>query len=114
MVILRGYPFSPLPASRAHTRQVCGMEGTGSPDEETFGTLRLPRGGKHGYLGVRGSQGKRRDRFQAYATIDAKKVTVPGLFASAHDAAVALAMWKQDCELGLSEEPSAKRQRRGG
>ena len=44
-------------------------------DTELFGTLRLVRGGKHGYAGVRGGQGKKRDKFQAYCTIDRKKMT---------------------------------------
>ena len=78
------------------------MDAATSPDNEVFGTLRLPRGGKHGYRGVRGGQGKARDRYQAYATVDKKKVTVPGLFGSAHEAAVALAQWKQHRELGLT------------
>lgn len=84
----------------------------GSQDVELFGALRLPRGGKHGYRGVRGGQGRRRARFQAYATIDGLKVTVPGLFGSAHEAAVALAQWKQQRALGLDEEPPAKKPRK--
>ena len=56
------------------------MEDSAVPDQELFGTLRLLRGGKHGYVGVRGGQGKQRDRFQAYASVDSQKVTVPGLF----------------------------------
>ena len=88
------------------------MVDDGSTDSELFGTLRLPRGGKHGYLGVRGGQGKHRNRFQAYESLDSKKRTVPGLFDSAHDAAVALAHWKQQRELGLADEPAAKRPRK--
>ena len=52
------------------------------PDHELFGTLRLLRGGKHGYIGVRGGQGKKRDRFQAYASVNSQKVTVSGLFSA--------------------------------
>jgi hypothetical protein len=88
------------------------MVADGSTDSELFGTLRLPRGGKHGYLGVRGGQGKHRNRFQGYETVDSKKMTVPGLFESAHDAAVALAQWKQQRQLGLEDEPAAKRPRK--
>jgi hypothetical protein len=88
------------------------MVDDGSTDAELFGTLRLPRGGKHGYLGVRGGQGKHQNRFQAYESLDSKKRTVPGLFDSAHDAAVALAQWKQQRELGLADEPAAKRPRK--
>jgi hypothetical protein len=61
---------------------------------------------------VRGGQGKHRDRFQAYETVESKKRTVPGLFGSPHDAAVALAQWKQQRELGLADEPAAKRPRK--
>ena len=46
-------------------------------EDEWFGTLRLIRGGKHGYRGVRGGQGKQRNRFQAYSTIDHRKTAVP-------------------------------------
>jgi len=65
------------------------MEAVASPDVEYFGTLRLLCGGKHGYAGVRGRQGKERDRYQAYITTDGKKKTVSGLFESPHAAAVA-------------------------
>ena len=65
---------------------------TGSPDVELFGSLRLVRGGKHGYAGVRGGQGKQRDKFQAYFTVESRKLTVPGLHETAHAAAVALAL----------------------
>lgn len=88
------------------------MEAGIAEDAELFGTLRLPRGGKHGYKGVRGRQGRERDQFQAYATVDNWKLTVPGLYGSAHEAAVALAQWRQQRELDLGEEPSAKRPRK--
>ena len=77
-----------------------------------FGSLRLVRGGKHGFAGVRGGQGKQRDKFQAYATVDSRKVTVRGLYESAHAAAVALALWKQEQELGCAKEPSEKERRK--
>ena len=83
-----------------------------SVDDERFGALRLPRGGKHGYRGVRGGQGKKRDRFQAYTTVASTKVTVPGLFRSVHEAAVALALWKQQRKLGINEEPAPKKARK--
>lgn len=100
-VILVGYPRAAAPV----------MEDA-SVDDERFGALRLPRGGKHGYRGVRGGQGKKRDRFQAYTTVASTKVTVPGLFQSAHEAAVALALWKQQHELGIDEEPAPKKARK--
>ena len=88
------------------------MEDSALPDHELFGTLRLLRGGKHGYIGVRGGQGKKRDRFQAYASVNSQKVTVSGLFCTAHAAAVALAQWKQQRELGLADEPQPKKCRK--
>ena len=33
---------------------------------ERFGNLKLPLGGKYEYVGVRGKQGRTRDRFQGY------------------------------------------------
>ena len=88
------------------------MGDAASPADELFGTLRLPVGGKHGYIGVRGGQGKKRNLFQAYITVESKKVTVPGLHGDAHGAAVALAQWKQQRELGLAEETAARKPRK--
>ena len=79
---------------------------------ELFGSLRLVRGGKHGYAGVRGCQGKKRDRFQAYITIDGEKIAVAGLFASAHEAAVARAQHLLQRELGFEDEPAEKKPRK--
>ena len=79
---------------------------------ESFGTLRLVHGGKHGYVGVRGRQGKKRNKYQAYVAVDGKKKTVSGLYKSAHAAAVALAQWKQNRELGLEDEPDEKQPRK--
>ena len=84
----------------------------GSEDVELFGTLRLVRGGKHGYVGVRGGQGKKQNKFQAYTSVDSKKVTVAGLYDSAHAAAIALAQWKLQRELNLDEEPAYKKPRK--
>ena len=36
------------------------------PLVERFGNLELPLGGKYEYAGVRGNQGRARDRFQGY------------------------------------------------
>ena len=88
------------------------MEAVPSRNVELFGTLRLVCGGKHGYLGVRGGQGKKRDRFQAYMTVDGKKKTVSGLFESPHAAAVALAQFKQELDLGLEEPTETKPRKR--
>ena len=90
--------------------------GSSSVGVELFGTLELPLGGASGYIGVRGKQGKRRDMFQGYVIIDKKKVTAPGLFGNAHDAAVARAALKQQLELGLDEDaaaPAKPRAKRG-
>ena len=88
------------------------MDAAGSEDVELFGTLRLVRGGKHGYVGVRGGQGKKQNKFQAYTSVDSKKVTVAGLYDSAHAAAIALAQWKLQRELNLDEEPAYKKPRK--
>jgi len=88
------------------------MEKSASPDVELFGTLRLVCGGKHGYAGVRGRQGKERDRYQAYMTVDGKKKTVSGLFKSPHAAAVALAQFKQQLDLGFEEPTESKLRKR--
>ena len=64
------------------------------------------------HIGVRGAQGKKRNKFQAYMRVDSKKQTVPGLYKSAHEAAVALAQFKLHRELGLEEEPAEKKQRK--
>ena len=37
-----------------------------APLVEKFGMLDLPLGGKNGYVGVRGGQGPRKDKFQGY------------------------------------------------
>ena len=71
---------------------------------ELFGSLRLQLGGKHGYAGVRGNQGKQKDKFQAYYNLSGKKRCVPGLHDSPHEArAVALAQWKVNQQLGFEE-----------
>ena len=41
---------------------------------ERFGELRLPLGGKTGYIGVRGGQGPKKDKYQGY-TKDKKHTT---------------------------------------
>ena len=55
---------------------------------ERFGELRLPLGGKYGYIGVRGKQGPDKDKYQGY-TKDKKHTTK--LFNEPQEAAVALA-----------------------
>ena len=77
---------------------------------ERFGALRLPLGGKYGYIGVRGKQGPDRDKYQGY-TKDKKHTTK--LFDEPQEAAVALATLKQNITLGFTDtdgkKPRAKR-----
>ena len=69
-----------------------------SPRVETFGSLSLPCGGKHGYVGVRGGQGSSKDKYQGYTP---RKRHFTKVCNTAHDAAVARAQLLQDIELGL-------------
>ena len=77
---------------------------------ERFRELRLPLGGKYGYIGVRGKQGPDKDKYQGY-TKDKKHTTK--LFNEPQEAAVALATLKQNISLGLCDtdgkKPRAKR-----
>ena len=77
---------------------------------ERFGALRLPLGGKYGYIGVRGKQGPDKEKYQGY-TKDKKHTTK--LFNEPQEAAVALATLKQNISLGLCDtdgkKPRAKR-----
>ena len=68
---------------------------TSAPREvlvERFGNLKLPLGGKYEYVGVRGKQGRTRDRFQGYTP---KKSHFTELCDTPQEAAVALATLKQ-------------------
>ena len=76
-----------------------------APLTERFGTLNLPLGGKHGYKGVRGSQGPKRDQFQGTTP---RKTHFTKNFAMAHEAAVALALLKKDLETGEDEDDVKK------
>ena len=68
--------------------------------EEAAGQ-RLPLGGINGYLGVRGKQGKKKDKFQG---ITPKKQHRTRLFSTAKEAAIALAQMREDLELGMLPE----------
>ena len=72
---------------------------------ERFGTLYLPRGGKHGYKGVRGEQGTTRDKFQGHTP---RKTHVTKLYTTAHEAAVNLALLKRELEENSEEEEEKK------
>ena len=77
---------------------------------ERFGNALLPLGGKYDYKGVRGKQGKKRDKFQGYTP---KKTHLTGLYDSAVGAAVALATLRQELSAGIDSacerKPRAKR-----
>ena len=72
---------------------------------ERFGELRLPLGGKYGYVGVRGKQGPDRDKYQGYTT---DKQHTTKLFDEPQEAAVALATLKQNIMLGFMGTDLAK------
>ena len=78
-----------------------------APLSEGFGALNLPLGGRHGYRGVRKA---RKGTFQGYTP---KKTHTTAAYESAQEAAVALAVLKQNINLGLTEsaerKPRAKR-----
>ena len=79
---------------------------------ERFGNFKLPLGGKHEYKGVRGKQGRARDRFQGYTP---KKTHFTELFNTSQEAAVALATLKQELVMGHdSKEQRKPRKKRGG
>ena len=73
---------------------------------EEAGGQRLPLGGKNGYLGVRGKQGRKRDKFQGF-TPNKSKEHCTGLFDTAQEAAIARAQVLEDLELGMQR--SAKK-----
>ena len=74
---------------------------------ENFGALNLPLGGKHGYYGVRKV---RKGRFQGYTPT---KTHTTSDFATPKEAAVALAIKRQNLQLGLDERRPLALQPRG-
>ena len=76
------------------------------PQFEEVDGLRVPLGGKNGYLGVRGKQGRKRDKFQG---VTPRKQHRTGPKDTSKEAAVALAHLRHDIELGIVEERSRKR-----
>ena len=68
--------------------------------EEAAGQ-RLPLGGVNGYVGVRGKQGKKKNKFQG---VTPKKKHRTGYFGNAKEAAIALAQLREDLELGMLEQ----------
>ena len=75
------------------------------PRVEVAGGQRLPLGGLNGYAGVRGKQGRKKNKFQG---ITPKKQHRTGLYDHAQEAAIALAQLREDLELGMVTEHGAK------
>ena len=67
----------------------------------------LPLGGINGYAGVRGKQGRKKDKFQG---VTPRKQHRTKLFGTPLEAAVAFAQLKEDLELGMLEQRSRKQQ----
>ena len=72
--------------------------------EEASGQ-RLPLGGKHGYLGVRGGQGRKKDKFQGTTP---RKRHRTGHFDTPLEAAIAFAQMKEDLDLGIHQARGKK------
>ena len=73
---------------------------------EEAGGQRLPLGGINGYLGVRGKQGRNKDKFQG---VSPRKQHRTALYDSPLAAAIAFAQLKEDLELGMLEQRSSKK-----
>ena len=80
-----------------------------APLTESFGALNLPLGGKHGYRGVRGSQGSKKDGFQGYTP---RKTHFTKVYETAHEAAVNLAVLKRDLETNVEDDEEKKPRKR--
>lgn len=76
------------------------------PRFEEVAGQRLPLGGVNGYLGVRGKQGRGKDKFQG---VTPRKQHRTGLFDSPLQAAVAFAQLKEDLDLGMLAQRSRKK-----
>jgi hypothetical protein len=73
---------------------------------EEAGGQRLPLGGRNGYLGVRGGQGRKKDKYQG--TTPQKRHRTKH-YDTALEAAIAFAQMKEDLDLGIHPESSAKK-----
>ena len=76
------------------------------PRFEEVDGLRVPLGGINGYKGVRGKQGRKKNKYQGVAPRK-KHRTSPKK--TAKEAAVALAHLRHDLELGVVEQRSRKK-----
>ena len=74
--------------------------------EEVDGLRVAPLGGVNGYLGVRGKQGRKKDKFQG---VTPRKTHRTGPKITPKEAAVALARLRHDLELGVLPERSEKK-----
>ena len=78
---------------------------------ERFGNFKLPLGGMYEYKGVRGKQGRARDRFQGYTP---KKTHLTRLCNTSQEATVALATLKQELEMGHDAVEKRKPRKKRG
>ena len=76
------------------------------PRFEEVGGLRLPLGGVNGYRGVRGKQGRKKNKYQG---VTPRKRHRTGPKDTPKEAAVALAHLRHDLELGVVAQRSAKK-----
>ena len=72
---------------------------------EQFGNLELPTGGLHGYEGVRGKQGAKRDKFQGFTP---RKTHLTKLCETAHEAAIERALLKRNLNNNHEEREEKK------
>jgi hypothetical protein len=73
---------------------------------EEVGGQRLPLGGLHGYIGVRGKQGRKKDKFQGTTP---KKRHRTKHYNTPLEAAIAFAQLREDLDLGILAEQSPKK-----
>ena len=76
------------------------------PRFEEVDGLRVPLGGVNGYCGVRGKQGRKKNKYQG---LTPRKKHRTGPYETAKEAAVALAHLRHDLELGVVVQRSAKK-----
>ena len=78
----------------------------GQPRFEVVDGLRVPLGGVNGYVGVRGKQGRKKNKYQG---VTPRKTHRTGPYETPKEAAVALARLRHDLELGNLVLRCAKR-----
>ena len=76
------------------------------PAFKAVGGQRVPLGGLNGFAGVRGKQGRKRNKYQGY---DKKKKIYTEPFDTAEEAAIRLQQKLEDHELGLLAERAPKK-----